>query len=87
MLERLLMIAVIGGTVGLVYALSLFTTPGRGIMKVLERTAVGAVLCFLFHVLLAPLGLAIPQNPFSSIVSGYLGIPGIAFSTFVSLWP
>lgn len=87
MLDRLIMIAVFGGTVASVYGMSMLSTPGRGVTKVLERAALGVALCFLCHMLLSPLGLSIPQNPFSALCAGYLGLPGVAFSTFVSLWP
>ena len=87
MLDKLMMIAVFGTTVASVYGVSMLATPGRGVMKVLERTASGAALCFLCYLLLSPLGIRIPQNPFSALCAGYFGLPGVAFYTFVSLWP
>jgi len=87
MLDRLMMIAVFGGTVASVYGVSMLSAPGRGFTRILERTAMGAALCFLCYALLSPFGLSIPQNPFSALCAGYLGLPGVAFSAFVSLWP
>jgi len=87
MLDRLVMIAVFGGAVASVYGVSMLTTPRRGLMKVVERAAAGAALCFLCYLVLSPFGLKVAQNPFSALCAGYLGLPGVAFSTFVSLWP
>ena len=87
MIERLTMMVLLGGIVGILYAVSMLTIPGRGIMKLLERTAAGAALCFLLHLVLTPLGLSIPQTPLSAVLSGYLGLPGAALSTFLSFWP
>lgn len=87
MLDRLLLIGIFAGGVALVYGISMLATPYRGLMKVLDRAAAGAALCFLCHVLLYPLGIKIVQTPFAALCAGYLGLPGVAFSTFVSLWP
>lgn len=87
MLDRLMIIALFGTTVASVYGISMLTTPRRGLMKVLERTATGAALCFLCYLLLSPLGISVARNPFSALCAGYLGLSGVAFSTFVSLWP
>ncbi len=87
MLDRMMMIAIFGGTVAAVYGMSMHSTPGRGATKLMERAAMGVALCFLCYTLLSPFGLSIPQNPFAALCAGYLGLPGVAFSTFVSLWP
>ena len=87
MLTRLMIIAIFGTAVSLVYGISMVTTPHRGVMKVVERSAAGAVLCFLCYLLLSPFGIHVAQNPLSALCAGYLGLPGVAFSTFVSLWP
>ncbi len=87
MLDRLIMIGFFGITVSSVYGLSMLSIPRRGFTRVLERAAIGAVLCFLCYAAFSPLGIRIPQNPFSALCAGYLGLPGVAFSTFVSLWP
>ena len=87
MIDRLLLTGLLAGTVILVYGLSMVATPHRGMMKLLERTAVGAAVCFLCHAFLSPLGVKIAQTPFAALCAGYLGLPGVAFSTFVSLWP
>ena len=87
MLDRLLLTGIFASGVALVYALSMLATPHRGLMKVLERTAAGAALCFVCYLLLYPLGVKIAQTPFAALCAGYLGLPGVAFSTFVSFLP
>lgn len=87
MLDRLMMIGFFGITVGSVYGLSMLSIPQRGFTRVLERAAIGAVLCFLCYAVLSPFGVSISQNPFSALCAGYLGLPGVAFSTFMSLGP
>ncbi len=87
MLEKLSITCVLASGVAMIYAMSMLATPHRGIMKVVERTAAGVGVCFLCYVLLYPLGVKISQTPFAALCAGYLGLPGVAFSTFVSLWP
>lgn len=87
MFDRLFLTAAFAAGVALVYGISMLSTPHRGIMKVLERTAVGAAVCFVCYWVLYPFGIRIEQTPFAALCAGYLGLPGIAFSTFVSLWP
>lgn len=87
MLDKLMLMAFFGGTVASVYGLSMLSTPRRGFTKVLEHIGAGAVLCFVCYALLAPFGVTIPQNPLSALCAGYLGLPGVALATFVSLWP
>lgn len=87
MLDRLVLMAFFGGTVASVYGLSMLSTPRKGFTKVLERIGAGAVLCLVCYALLSPFGLSIPQGPISALCAGYLGLPGVALSTFVSLWP
>ncbi len=87
MLDRLIIIAVFGGMVTSVYGISMLSTPRRGWTKLLERIAGGMALCLLCYVLLIPFGLTVPQTPFSVLCASCLGIPGVAFSTFLSIWP
>jgi len=86
-LDRLMMIFVFGGTVASVYGLSMLSTPRRGLTKVLERLAGGVTLCLICYVLLSPFGITVPQTPFSALCASCLGIPGVVFSTFLSIWP
>jgi len=87
MLDKMILIGIFAGAVALVWVLSMLSTPHKGITKLLERTAAGAVLCLIGCAILAPFGLRIPQNPVSAVLTGLLGVPGMAFSTFLSLLP
>ena len=87
MMDRLMLIGFFALAVGGVWINSAHSTPHRGYTKVLEKTAAGAILCFVCFALLAPLGVRIPLSPLSALLAGYLGLPGAAFSAFVAIWP
>jgi len=87
MMQKLIYIAAAGGAVAIVWGLSMLSTPGRGFTKVLEHCAGGFIACMLCYVLLKPVGIHIPQNPLSALLTGYLGLPGMAFSVFLSALP
>jgi len=87
MMDRLGLIGIFTAAVAVVWSVSMLSTPHKGLTKVLERTAAGAIICFFCYLFLSPLGITIPQTPVSALLAGYLGLPGVAFSTFVSMWP
>lgn len=87
MAQRLAMIAVFGGCIALVWFLCMRTTPRKGFMRVVEHMCCGAILCYLCALGLSLFGLAGPQGPLSALCAGYLGIPGVALSAFMTLWP
>ena len=73
--------------IALVWWFSMRFDPHKGYTKVLERSAAGFVLCLLCWFLLSPLGITVPRTLFSALLAGYLGFPGVAFSTFLSSLP
>ena len=85
--DKLQVIAFFSATVMAACLLALCSTPGRGYMRVLERTAAGAGLCAVCSLLCRPLGVEIAQSPLSALTAGFFGLPGVALSTFLSLWP
>ena len=87
MIDKFIYIFSAGCIVGLVWFLSMRSTPGRGFTKVLERCAGGAIVCVVFYVLLKPAGINVPRNPLSAVLTGYLGLPGMAFAMFLSSAP
>ena len=87
MMDKLTVTVFMSIVVAGVYGLSMLSTPRRGMTKLLEKVGTGALLCFICSMLLAPIGISIAHNPFSALCAGYLGLPGIALSTFLSLWP
>ncbi|MBR6569752.1 MAG: pro-sigmaK processing inhibitor BofA family protein [Clostridia bacterium] len=82
-----LSILIIVSAVAVVWGLSMLSTPGRGFTKVLERVSVGAAICFCCYWLLLPFGIHFPHGPLSALLTGYLGLPGAAFSVFLSVLP
>lgn len=85
--DKLVLIAFFAAAVGGIWGITMLLTPHRGIMKWLEHGVSGAVLCLAAAILLAPLGIVIPQTPLSAVLAGWLGLPGIAFSAFLSMLP
>ena len=87
MLDKLVLIVFFIVAVGVVWGVTMLLTPHRGVMKWLEKTVSGAALCLAAAALLSPLGIAVPQTPFSALLAGWLGLPGLAFSAFLSMLP
>ncbi len=87
MAQKLWLILFFTVCVGLVWILCMLSTPHRGVTKVLEHAAEGALLCLLCSVLLKPFGIEIPLTPISALLGGWLGIPGAAFSAFLYALP
>ena len=87
MMDKLLIIGSFGGLTWLLYLLSMTATPGKGWLRAAERICAGAVLCWLCHTLLQPFGLETAQSPLAALSAGYLGLPGAALVTALSLWP
>ncbi len=87
MLDRLTLIASLGGIAASVYAFAMCTTPQKGVMRIVERMCAGLVLCWLCHAVLAPLGLNIAQSPLAALAAGYWGLPGVALASVLAYWP
>lgn len=83
--DKLRLIVFLGAVLASAVALSLCSTPGRGYMRVVEKTAAGAALCFAFSLLFKPLGIEIAQSPLSALAAGLWGLPGLAISAMWSL--
>ncbi|KGP71434.1 pro-sigmaK processing inhibitor BofA family protein [Pontibacillus yanchengensis] len=52
--------------------------PVRFIANGAVKVVIGVLFLFFFNVFGASLGLHIPINAFTAIISGFLGIPGLA---------
>lgn len=83
----LTLLTVLSAAVSIVYLASMRSTPRRGLMRVVERVCVGMILCYLCHLAFGPLGAEVPRGPLASLAAGYLGLPGVALGTAVSLLP
>jgi len=55
---------------------------GQGVMKIL----IGALLLFFLNTLGNQFGIHVPINLITSVISGFLGIPGIAALTVIQLY-
>ncbi len=87
MLERLMVVGLIALLIAVVYAWCVQTTPRHGSLAILEHMCFGLMICYISALFLSPLGFEVPTTPIASIVVGYLGIPGTALMTFVSMFP
>lgn len=62
----------------LLYGLGwLLLVPLKKILRLLANSLLGAGLFFLINTLGASYGYAIMVNPFSALLTGFLGIPGV----------
>ena len=87
MTDRLLALAMVVAALGASYPLCMRATPGRGLLRITERMCAGIILCYLCWLGLSPLGIRFPQGPLSALSAGFLGLPGLALSAFVSWLP
>ena len=87
MLDKLYLTASIGTLATAVYFLAMQTTPGRGVMRLIEKVCAGAALCWLCHLLLNPIGFQVAQSPLAALSAGYLGLPGVALAAVLAHWP
>lgn len=87
MTDRLLALAMVAAALGASYPLCMRATPGRGLLRIAERMCAGIILCYLCWLGLSPLGIRFPQGPLPALSAGFLGLPGLALSAFVSWLP
>ena len=87
MADKLWLIGGTGSFIWMIYALSIRTEPGHGIMRLIERVCAGAAICWLCHALLQPFGLKAAQSPLAALSAGYLGLPGAALASVLAYWP
>ena len=87
MMDKLWIIAGLSGFTGIVYFFSMAAQPHKGWLKIVERVAAGAVLCWLCNVVFSLFGLETTNSPLAALAAGCWGIPGAALVTALSLWP
>jgi inhibitor of the pro-sigma K processing machinery len=85
-LEHGVFIAVV---VGMILLLFLVGTPFKP-LKILGRFSikliVGAVILYIVNIVGGKFGMHIPINPSTTLVSGILGLPGIAALIVIQKW-
>lgn len=65
----------------LLYGLGwLLLVPFKKIMRLVANSLAGALVFFLINLIGSGYGYAILLNPFSALVTGFLGIPGVLLS-------
>ena len=87
MMDKLILIASFAGIMAMVYLLCMHSTPRKGWLRAAETLCLGIILCYLCQAALRPLGIQIAQSPLAALSAGYLGLPGVALSSALALWP
>lgn len=87
MTDKLTIIAGFAALITPVYWLAMRSTPHHGMLRLLEKLCLGIILCYCCQAVLRPFGVTVPQGPLAALSAGYLGVPGAALSTFLTLWP
>ncbi|MGJ7923267.1 pro-sigmaK processing inhibitor BofA family protein [Neobacillus sp. LXY-4] len=85
-MEPMLIIAVIVGLVLLLLFIGAPVKPiryiGQGVIKLL----IGAILLFFLNTLGNQYGIHVPINFITTMISGFLGIPGLAALVAIQIW-
>lgn len=71
-------IAFMAGLVLLYFAGKLMTLPRRLILRLVSNALLGGALLWGFNALGTLIGLEITINPFTALMAGFLGLPGVA---------
>jgi len=87
MTDKLYLITCMGTLTAALTFFAVRTTPGKGVMRLIERVCAGAALCWLCHTLLRPFGFEAAQSPLAALSAGYLGLPGVALASVLAHWP
>ena len=87
MMDKLWLIACFGGITGVVYLFTMKSQPHKGWLKLAERVAAGATLCWICQTFFRFFGVQTANSPLAAVAAGCLGIPGAALVTALSLWP
>lgn len=83
MAQKLTIIAFLAVPSVCIYLLSMRLTPNRGLLRVCEKLFIGVAIIYIINLALSPFSLSIAQNPLTSVVAGYLGLPGSALAFVV----
>jgi inhibitor of the pro-sigma K processing machinery len=72
---------------GLLYVLGRsFWKPLNGIFQVFFHGALGALGIYIFNLVAIYWKLEIPLNPFNSLFTGFLGLPGLLSLLIIKYW-
>ena len=76
-LSSLLMIA--AGVVFIILLIKILSEPIRWIVKLALNALLGFVVLFIFNFFGEFIGISIPINLISSLITGFFGVPGVVF--------
>lgn len=74
-------------TVGIIALMcgNLLLQPGKLIFKLAANSVLGLLILWLVNFAGGYIGFNVPLNPFTVIVTGSLGLPGLAMLTFLEI--
>ena len=87
MADKLILIASFSSVMTILYTLCMRATPRKGWLRAMETLCVGIVLCYLCQAALQPFGIRIAQSPLAALSAGFWGLPGVALSSALAVWP
>ncbi|WP_462410017.1 pro-sigmaK processing inhibitor BofA family protein [Neobacillus sp. Marseille-QA0830] len=85
-MEPVLVIAVLGGLVLLLLITGAPFKPLRFIGQAAIKIVIGALLLFFLNTVGNRYGIHVPINLFTSVLSGFLGIPGVFALAAIQHW-
>ena len=74
------------GVIGLFLVFRCMQKPFKLIFRLLISSALGGLMLILLNTFGAAWGLTLAVNPVTALISGMLGVPGVAALLFIKLW-
>jgi len=85
-LEPVIIIAVLGGLIILLLFTGAPFKPARFIGQTAIKIVIGALLLFFLNAVGNRYGIHVPINLITSVISGFLGIPGVLALAAIDHW-
>lgn len=74
-----------GGILAVIFICFILTKPVKWILKLVLNGILGGVMLLIINAVGSSIGLSIPINPVSALVSGILGFPGVVLLVLIGL--
>ncbi|WP_042453781.1 pro-sigmaK processing inhibitor BofA family protein [Neobacillus dielmonensis] len=85
-MEPVVVIAVLGGLILLLLIIGAPFKPVKFIGQAAIKIVIGALFLFFLNAVGNRYGIHVPINPITSIISGFLGIPGVFALAAIQHW-
>lgn len=80
---------IILGICGLMAIFLLVSMPGKALKwtgQAIMKVMIGAIFLFFLNAIGNQFGIFVPINLITAVISGFLGLPGVAALTVIQLW-